>query len=710
MEPYEEIDQNLEDLTMAEPEPEEPEWPPRPTKKEINQAEKYIKACCKASAEYVKERIPDWCLFYDLTYNKRPLSEWNSSRTGRRNLTVYTNRKMLSANPETPDHQAWHADLGVSAGPLVENFAMQLHESIFYHNDFIRIIARSGNEGNVQDPAFPTAEKIQCKLKDGLVDIQFITRMLEFLNMGPMLGTGLGKVHWVERQVMGETIFQAPEFYTLEPGLFLPDPDAQTSNCQLWNFVGDRSYVPYDQIKGRFGTKTFPGPYHLNKQEFLDSWETGESLDQRSEETKVAYQDYADNTTTSDDELKYLQVWEWHGRIWFDGDERETECVATIISGVGDEDPTSGVLVRLQKYPALNVGLRPYLVWHFIPDKGPFGRGIVELNVDVLYYMSHMLCQFIDSVRITTNPMLLMDEASKLASGIEDGQNVFVTEPGKILIGDPNKVTPFAIGPVDLNGIIALVQHLEKILEKRTGVSDASRGLSQTRKTASEAISLLRQSQRPVNTHLKNLLSQVLNPLGQMFLSFFQQNYLGDDVIFITDKGGQTRPVLLTEDEVRTGKYHAHWPLNFDDEAAVARAQALLQFFPIMQQEELPLLLNEQTIYSRKGLLEELIKLLKLNEVANVLERGDEAEVQKRISILAPGLAGPPPAQPSGPPSGPPGPSNVSPENQPNPTIPGGAGGGPMGGGMLDDLNALMAMAQNNGAQQGQMPPGFPAG
>jgi hypothetical protein len=431
---------------------------------------------------------------------------------------------------------------------------------------------------------------------------------------------------------------------------FLPDPDAKSGDCQRWEFVGDRGPVPYNLIKGRFSQPRKPGPYNVGYREFMDQWpECGQQLGHAELDILKDDPSVADIGTSSP--VTYLQAWEYHGRIYFSDRGHSTECVLTVVTDLNATDPNGGVVVRFQEVPAVKMGCRPYVVYHLVPQAGPLGLGLIEPNLDLIWLLSHSVNLFIDACRLLAIPMIKAMKGSDVARETSSKTLGDLVYPGKIFVcSSIEDVQPFSLQIADLRALIELIQYLEKMLEKRTSVSDSNRGISENRKTASEVVSLQQASQQPLEVALALFKQTFLDPFGRIALAQFQRHITDDQTVWM--RGAQSNPVpqTLTAEEIQTGAYAVEATVDMPRHAKISRAQTILQVIPVLQQNALPLLMVENTYPKMAGLFQALLQCLDIPDETNVMEQVDEQTKMQLLQMLMPQQAPAPnaPQQPQG--------------------------------------------------------------
>ncbi len=676
---------------------------PVPTRQQIKEVEQFLLPWLKASAEYVTSKLPKLKLCRDLFYNTRRLSEFDFKSSAKRLID-----QQIGSRNKARD--GWHADIPVSPAPWVGSIAQRLHSSIFAMEEYCQILPEPGNEASLEDEQFPTSKKIQGVILRQNQDMKVRVRAYQAVRDMVMLGTVVIKAEYYEKSVRRvfedpvtgqrtereDPVSQGTVLHPLDLARWLPDRDATTSDPQMWHGIGDRQLVSWDKIKGRFGKEQRPGPYNVNREKFFQRWKDGEEYDPNSDTRLNAD---SDQGATTNQKRKYLMAWEYHGEIPFSDGTREV--VATVLTGpnAGD-DPSGGILVRLQLKPVLEIGLRPYAVCHFEPGDGAaFGAGIIELNLDLLYYLSHLVCLYIDAVRLTSIPMLKRrDGGGSMLASDQEGDIVY---PGKIwrFTVDADDIQPFGLQAPDLRSLVNLIQYFERVLEKRTTVSDATRGLGQSKKTATEAASLMQASDVPLMVLKQNLNDCLLEPFSKFQLSYFKRRMLDDQEVWVKGSDGMDKPVVLTVQEIRSGRYRARWPMDDGSKARISKAQTIQQILPVLDQLERNLLLWENQKISRAGLVKELLRTLEINQIDEVLQQVDDQERTKRLRILMPNLFPPQPPPDQGPSGGPPSPAGIPPipKNAPE--------GGPMGP-EPGDLNQMAREVQMNAINAGPVIPG----
>jgi hypothetical protein len=693
-----------------------------PPKAHLEYMKEEVPKRLKRSAEFVAEYVPLWKTLWDLYWNRLKLSEWGPHRFAgawRPGPPIITSR--ADARNVGSEGQSWRADYTIAVSPLVDNRADAFVEATFSQDEFFQVRPTAATAtGSIEDYQFPTSRKIQAKVHNSCRDVQFRTSVAEAAKDEGIFGTVACKVPWWEekeriegfniltgqRETRFKTIRQGAPLTVLNLARFLPDPEATNSDCQRWQFVGDRTEVEWETIKSRFRTRGRLGPYNIGYSEFMEKWPDGGGFAKDQEKTQLKEDLYSENTNTTHGKGR-LQVWEIHGKFYLPGDREATECVATMISDLSTDDPSGGVLVRFQERPALKVGLRPYVVGHDIPQSGPFGIGTLQQNLDLIWLLSHCINNFIDAARLLSIPITKAKEGSPFYQQHQANQSAPVWHPGKIIPfrNNPNEVEAFSLQIADLGALLNCIQYLERQLEKRTAVSDATRGVSQNRKTATEVHSLVEEANKPINTKLELWKETVLDRYAAIAVGYLQSRVFEDQQIYVKGPDGKPMPVSLTVEELQSGEYQVEATLGRPDRTKISKAQTIMQVLPMLEQLAAPLLQFENKVYKRAGLIEALLRFLDIHEITTTIEDVDE---QTKQQIMASMMPQPMPGQgghPQGADQVPPGAEQgIPPEQMDGQMLPG-TDGGPMGP-LPSALNEILQRIQFDAENYSPVPIG----
>ncbi|HEY6020392.1 MAG TPA: hypothetical protein VIY48_10925, partial [Candidatus Paceibacterota bacterium] len=539
-----------------------------------------------------------------------------------------------------------------------------MHQRVFASKDYFTVDVRPKTGPSIEDPDFPTARKMQRFVIDSSNELQFQSRTHEVLSDSVILGTEVVKTLWEDKYVTDweiniadpnpktryrqtqRCIRRGTKVKIVELENFLPDPYATNGDVQDWSGVGDRTIVSYELLKNRFGKD---GPYNLNKDEFFEHWpEEGDRINPEDAPQVKKNDEPFDQPETM--EATFLKVWEFHGEVHFSDRAEPTECVATVITGLRSKDPreAKSVLVRLREAHALRLGKRPYLLYQFGPTSSAFGIGLIEQNLDIIWYLSHCVNLFIDVVRFTSIPIVkALSQAAFLNNRDDEGQIIWT--PGMVLecATNINEVESFALQVPQLASLINLIQYLERMLEKRTAVSDATRGVSETRKTATESHNLQIASQQPIAEKLSLFAETYLNPYAEIALGNFAQYIRDDQQIWVVGKNGQPEPRILTVAEISAGQYVVRAALDIEDSAKISKAQTAIQFVPILQGLEMPLLINESIKLTLKPIVDSICANLDIADPDLIMQPVDDQTRQQLLAEKQPPPPPPPPPVPS---------------------------------------------------------------
>jgi len=588
----------------------------------IKEAFGFISTWCRRSADHALRQQKLWNLLSDLYQNRRPLSAWDND---------------YFAPDTAPDvASGWKSQQVIATSPIVDNYTENLLQPIIGTENYFLVEPAPTGDVSIEDPTYSTAEKLQILLLNSCRLNQFSIRLYEYLQQATLYGTAAAKTFLTDA---------GPCLQSIPLLQFLADPYAPNCDVNQWSGVGDRSWIPRLEAMSRFREA---GPYTLGREEAQSKFGKGgapipEKFAERGNERR--YLMYPDGD--------YLQAWDWHG-VWLLENYEPREVVATIISDAGVDDPSGGVLVRLEPGPLFQAG-RPYVVSHYTPKAGPYGEGMVRPNLDIIYQLSSLLNLFLDNVRFQSNQMLAVKRSS---SGMvtdlqnaEEGDRVF---PGKIWYyeDDPKEIMPIAFNSLDLGILLTAIQWLERQLETRTSVSDATRGVGQTEKTATEFAGLLQQSQKPVGTRLLLLRDSLLQPFADRALEMIQRTAPPGITTWAQDATGKSVPVTFMPGELESGTYTARPNMVTNMQAKIGAAQTLQQLVPILQGLNVQLLATESTAVNFTGILTQISHLLSVQDADQLIVRNLPPEERDRIlmGIMAPQSVIAPPPMSGGPP------------------------------------------------------------
>ena len=162
-----------------------------------------------------------------------------------------------------------------------------------------------------------------------------------------------------------------------------------------------------------------------------------------------------------------------------------------------------------------------------------------------------------------------------------------VVYPGKVwTVDDPGDIQPFPLLNFPQQQVNYLIDYLNTLLERRTAVSDTTRGAHSADMTATEAHILQESSTGPMSTRTDLFARSFLEPLGRIVLSMLQQFLLDDQIITVRDFSGRDLPLLITPQELQTGRYKVVATLTRQDSSRLAKAQSIERVLPTLAKFE----------------------------------------------------------------------------------------------------------------------------
>jgi len=653
---------------------------PAPPKDFQEEAFAYISRWCRASHDFVSRKVERWKLLEDLYHNRRDLNSWSS----RASASTAENRAGLKRGTSK---ERWQSDIILAPAYIVDSWADRAYQAIFSGPDWLSVAPEDAPGGGGGDMRFPVSYKLQELLLSRLAQGQIHVRLYEVLQQLVLYGTVFAKVFWYSKEVTRhrwdyetlevmderEKIFDCPIVQVVPLDRMLVDWTATHSDVQRHTGIGHRVDKTYEDVIEQFNR----GVYNLNRAEFVRRWERGTpaSID----DDELLHDEDADDLDA--DVLHKLTVWEWHGRVPTAGGFQE--CLCAIITEKGSDNPEDGVMVRLVEGPVLWSGLRPFVAAHYTPLPGPFGMGAVECNLDLIHAISQFISQSQDNARLTANAQLIVRRGSSAARQISADSDVVY--PGKVwTVDDPGDIQPFPPLNFPQQDVNTLINHLNMLLEKRTSVSDVSLGLSSRQKSATEAHILQEASIGPLSTRADLFARSFFEPLGRLALSMLQQFLLEDQCITVRDSGGVEVPLIVTADEIQSGRYRVVATITRQESTRLAKAQSIERALPTLATFQ-PILAREGVQISFSELLKRFLDLIGVDGADRVFTRIDPAQA----AMLGGGAPAPgsPSASdmvgagvPAGPPNG----------DTPTPLV---EDGGPMGP-HPTDANALAQLLQ----------------
>jgi hypothetical protein len=389
--------------------------------------------------------------------------------------------------------------------------------------------------------------------------------------------------------------------------MMLPDTKALNADVQRWNGIGYRLSLSLDQIRDMFAS----GEYTLNKTEFDERLADGGSINRFSDDSDLLDKD---ELVTPSDKRRFLEAWIWYGKA----PHKKyglTEVRLTILTEVGTDDPSAGLLVKLLYGSELPDGIRPFACSHWNPMNGALGGGVLDQNEDLLKIISQLQCMLVDNLRITCLPINVTNAMSGIMEQI-NGRGGLVT-PGATYESDPSVPASEALVPINLGTgnsqlLFQALQYFLQQWERRT-ITDSFMGSASKENTATEATIMQRQSQRPIMTRATWYAQDLLEPAITQCLMFIQRNRKDNQQILIRNSSGVEVPAIITPEEISQGKYRCFITMTHQDSMKQARAQTLKDLLPIFQNLE-P---NFQARGADVDYAEISMRILELSEIQN---------------------------------------------------------------------------------------------
>jgi hypothetical protein len=671
-----------------------------PSQEQQDSAKEFIDWWSAASYRYGREGKSRRDLLRNLYRQRLLFSQWKSGGSS-------TSADQAQSQK---DKASWRSDFVTSITPIVQSFSNRGHAAIF-SSDRPFAVTPEDPTGSIEDDDFPTSEKLEQLLNIRINQGGWSTQLYMALQDFVIFPATFGKIHYYEKTIPRRIFSQygvafrdvpayaCPILDVVDMDRVLMDWEAKSSDVQRWHGIGHRVDIPFHRVAERYRE----GVFHLNGAEVHRKWgNTGGSWLTRSE-------GWQDDRTRSDydNKLTQLTAWEYHGLI-SQPNGTYTEGLLTVLTDRGAEDTGSGIIVRLQRGSALDCGLRPFVSAQFTPMPGPYGIGAIEPHLDVVYYLSQLYNLFIDCVRIGASPTICAPPTSELFTRAKAGSGGNTWYPGKTLPAyQRGDIWTLDIPLPNLPSLVNLIQHFERMLETRTGVSDAMLGMADRQKTATEAHGLFQALSIPLATRMKMFQADFLDPALQIALAMLQQYQAGPQQISFRGKDGKDKPVMISEEELSTGKYRVRSTMDREDQTRIAKAQSIERVLPLLAKPEIQMALQQEgASVSLTQMIRRYLDFVGIDDVDGVILQN--RQVAMPMAANGGGRPGMPPGAmpPFGMmPGGPPGPGVPMPGG---PSSPGQRAplqlvrrGGPMGPEPTDQ-NALAQMLQT--IQAGQAP------
>ena len=543
-------------------------------------------------------------------------------------LTTY------ATNPKVIRNNQWQADFLVSCAPIVHSYTDRIFGSLFASERYWDVSLDPDNVYSVEDPVKPTSKKIQALLLRKNTEWQFLPEMYRIVQDGVMNGLLHTKVFYhkeiknIWRRVPGTgemvpipQVIEFPIIKLMPLDMALPDCAATDSDCQRWTGIGQRIKVPYARVLQRFNE----GAYNLNRTEFEGRF--ANATDDWTDTDYTVWVDVDLNYITNPTQKAFVTLWEWHGAVPLDKGGFQ-EVIATFCTENQETDPTGGMLIRLDHGPALVSGLRPFLVSQFSPTPSVFGKGAVEPNFDLIFYMSDMLNQIIDNARLTVNAQYKIRRGTTYANDLKANPNGDLVYPGKRhYVDDPNDVMPLEQPPLNTATMERVIQFWEKQYNQRTNIDDNTLAMSGREKTAYEAHQISQMADVPLQSRLQIFVRTIFEPFGDISIKLLQENLQEPQQVSIKGPSDTDVPWELSLDEIRTGKYKVAAALNSADQMRVAKMQSLERVMPLLMQSDQWLMAEGKQV-NKAGIILELLKFAGIEGLDRFITDVDPQQAQ----------------------------------------------------------------------------------
>lgn len=549
---------------------------PQPTAGELDDIFIFLGSWLRASRDFSANRISGWKLLEDLYHNRLDLRTWSQERQ-------CSDDRELKAEDSA---SGWQSDIIVSPSYIVDSWADRAYQAVFNGPEWLTVIPEAPDLATSgDDNTFPTSFKLQELLISRLNRGQIHARLYEILQSLVLYGTVYAKIYWksgryrkrrwdfesMDLVTEAHSVHDCPVVQIIPLDRMLLDWKAISNDVQRSSGIGHRVDKTYQSILDGFKS----GLYNLNREMFIDRFENSSSGDSNAERRL----NDPNPSAISDEFIRQVTVWEFHGLVPFRGTYRESVC--SVVTEKDSDSPENGLLIRFLPRPALWCGLRPFLCAHYTPVPGPLGVGAVQSNLDLIHSISQFLSQSQDNARLTANAQLIVRRGSSAARQIGlDDDTVY---PGKVwLVDDPADIQPFPKLNFPQNDINTLINYLNTLLERRTAVSDISLGVSGRGKTATEAHILQQSAMAPFETRADLFARSFIEPMAQLALNMIRQFVLDDQVIMARDFSGKEIPLLVTAQEIHAGDYRVCATLTRQDSTRLAKAQSIERALPTL--------------------------------------------------------------------------------------------------------------------------------
>jgi hypothetical protein len=534
-----------------------------------------------------------------------------------------TNQFGATGPSKTGGPERWQSDIVLAPSYIVDTWADRAYQAIFSGPEWLTVIPDAGGQAHQYARSdFPPSCKLQELLLHKLSQGQIHVRIYEALQHLVLYGTVYAKIFWYSKGIVRRkwnyetldvveergTVYDCPIIQVIPLDRVLPDWTASHGDVQRFEGIGHLVDKSYDHVLEQFSRNV----YHLNKKAFQHRWAEAAVRDMREGLSKDP-----DSVSVDHDASPQFTIWEWHGRIPFQG--RHVECLCAIVTEQGARSPQDGIIVRLTPGPVLWSGLRPFLSAQYTPLPGPLGMGAVESNLDLIHAISQFISQSQDNTRLTANAQLIIRRGSSSARQISmENETVY---PGKIwTVDDPDDVRPFPPLNFPQHDVNHLIDYLYSLLERRTNVSEITLGVSTRDKTATEAHILQESAQSPFATRTDLFARSFLENMGKIALSMLRQFLLEDQTLTIRDRHGRDVAITVGPEDLQDGHHRVAATLTRQDSTRLAKAQSIERALPTLTRFK-PLLDQEGVRISFAELIKRYLDLIGIEGADRVFQR-----------------------------------------------------------------------------------------
>jgi hypothetical protein len=278
--------------------------------------------------------------------------------------------------------------------------------------------------------------------------------------------------------------------------------------------------------------------------------------------------------------------------------------------------------------------------------------------------------------------MLKALTTSQLGKDAMLGQGADQFWPGKVQpVMDMRDIDVLRMEIPNVNTLLQLIQHLERMIQQATNTVDATHVVGENRKTATQSHNEQEMISLPVTVRMEMFAQNFLEPALDMALVMIQENLGGNQQVVVKGRDGIEKPLMISEREIKTGKYRVRANLDKQDQMRIAKAQSIERVIPVISNPNVQqMLMAERKIIKIGPMIQEYLKFM---DIDDELVISDAPPPPPMPPGGPPGMGGPP-MPPGGPPNaGPPQPGQRPPLQLVR-------GGGPMG----QDQGNPNAMAQ----------------